>query len=596
MGDNSDNNIPIVATAAFADPQLSDADMTVALTGEASSSFPLKRNLLFASDLERLHREAPVMCAADANRQFLTALTHRKVTDQPLDSLLNDCIFYLNFAAECTPLFCGLEELCGQLIGHADNIDAERVAQLEADFYPWVERAVLCSSLESADACAVSRAAHLNDEFVTSLRSYYPALFGSCQRFSVRSFESLSNHCDAYLRLAATIRVDLGTALEDCGFEALCHSYMAAATSASEGMAIEATVTPPMDMGVAGSPTPPASSPAPLPAPPPALPATTSRPAPELPLLARQNSAAALTQLKRQLSSGSPSPPRKPQRASAPAAGSATAAAFAFSLLPSPPLSRQPSRSAEAEEADMCPVCFENPATFRPPCGHATCFSCAVQMVRAALGEREKAFQPGGIACADASPQRCAIRLALDDVQPLLTAHDRTRLSAIRLGEADPGPQFGGGEVDDGAGGGGEGLLGLSYEQYELFSRFMTEAAIPADERVYCPSASCGVAFQRADAAAGGGDAAGQLRCPHCTHSWRPEETAESAANPLIAATSRPCPNCDEPISKYHGHSCHHISPMTDGCPNCHQHFCIVCAAAAIDTHPYAMASSRVPA
>mmetsp|Transcript_73633 Transcript_73633/g.163654 ORF Transcript_73633/g.163654 Transcript_73633/m.163654 type:complete len:199 (-) Transcript_73633:431-1027(-) len=32
-----------------------------------------------------------------------------------------------------------------------------------------------------------------------------------------------------------------------------------------------------------------------------------------------------------------------------------------------------------------------------------------------------------------------------------------------------------------------------------------------------------------------------------------------------------------ERISHYHGHHCHHISPETDGCPRCHQHFCFVC-------------------
>jgi len=72
------------------------------------------------------------------------------------------------------------------------------------------------------------------------------------------------------------------------------------------------------------------------------------------------------------------------------------------------------------------------------------------------------------------------------------------------------------------------------------------------------------------------------LRCPHCQHSWRPDATdaqgpSTTATDAYIGATSRRCPNCDVPVTKWHGHSCHHISPQTNGCPNCHQHFCYVC-------------------
>jgi serine/threonine protein kinase len=44
----------------------------------------------------------------------------------------------------------------------------------------------------------------------------------------------------------------------------------------------------------------------------------------------------------------------------------------------------------------------------------------------------------------------------------------------------------------------------------------------------------------------------------------------------LIAATTKPCPNCRTGISHWHGHECHHIKP-NGGCPACHQHFCYAC-------------------
>ena len=48
----------------------------------------------------------------------------------------------------------------------------------------------------------------------------------------------------------------------------------------------------------------------------------------------------------------------------------------------------------------------------------------------------------------------------------------------------------------------------------------------------------------------------------------------------FIEATTMPCPNCNYRITHYHGHECHHISPMTEGCPNCKTHWCYACGTA----------------
>ena len=75
------------------------------------------------------------------------------------------------------------------------------------------------------------------------------------------------------------------------------------------------------------------------------------------------------------------------------------------------------------------------------------------------------------------------------------------------------------------------------------------------------------------------------VTCPHCSHRWTPGHATgdqsydERASRALINLTSRACPNprCRQRISHFHGHDCHHISPGTNGCPYCHQHFCYVC-------------------
>ena len=116
--------------------------------------------------------------------------------------------------------------------------------------------------------------------------------------------------------------------------------------------------------------------------------------------------------------------------------------------------------------------------------------------------------------------------------------------------------------------------------------------------------------------------------CPHCLHTWDPLRDVpdpragagdasfdEFASRMFIKLTSKACPRCTHRITHWHGQcvpsqstrlhvcpltltwfpeapspdwcalisvrdrgsACHHISPQTNGCPNCHQHFCYQC-------------------
>ena len=145
----------------------------------------------------------------------------------------------------------------------------------------------------------------------------------------------------------------------------------------------------------------------------------------------------------------------------------------------------------------------------------------------------------------------------------------------------------------------------LTAGEFANLTKFAVEAAVPAAERTYCPQcsimvvartdddtmvrcpdAACGVTFCcRCDAHPyhhgcecpdRGGEAAQASGADR-----RAARRAENATARIINATTKPCPNCGTATSHYHGHACHHISPSTDGCANCHMHWCFRCSATA---------------
>ena len=156
----------------------------------------------------------------------------------------------------------------------------------------------------------------------------------------------------------------------------------------------------------------------------------------------------------------------------------------------------------------------------------------------------------------------------------------------------------------------------LTLDEVKRFDRYVIEAAVPESQRIWCPRCRLLLlrtdpadialkvtatrrllgsrrlrAFVRAFAARLRGRPPSSLppahdaTCPHCHFSWDPRGATgdrsydEMVSECLIRLTSKACPNpgCGQPISHFHGHACHHISPLTNGCPACHQHFCYVC-------------------
>jgi len=274
-----------------------------------------------------------------------------------------------------------------------------------------------------------------------------------------------------------------------------------------------------------------------------------------------------------------------------------------------------------------CLICMEGMGSsnmFVLGCGHALCKSCAVHYVRVAIGEARSQVFPEGIRCpmhssgcnafltaADASrlltprgikqlekgeepPLRADARHGLELQQ--LTRHLPPGLRTwsdrqIRVVLSATSRLLEQGRIAEGT---------LSVDEVKRLNRFVVEAAIPKNQKQWCPNCRLlvispeHVGQARRFSWSQPLRSAGRLlrwqpptdvTCPHCSHTWDLRAAAgdtsydERASAALIKLTSKPCPNrsCRQRISHFHGHGCHHISPNTGGCQACHQHFCFVC-------------------
>ena len=295
-----------------------------------------------------------------------------------------------------------------------------------------------------------------------------------------------------------------------------------------------------------------------------------------------------------------------------------------------------PNGGESQDEREPCPVCFSDEPSFSPECGHGLCVRCSVQYVRGALGDAATQVLAGGVRCPLHS-NGCEAYITSTDAAKLLSSRDSKKMAELALrgdpvlsrsGSRDSGPPdwvrafvspqliaWGERHVLSPlhaawmAKFGQPGPLpetNLTLDEVRLLHRFAIERAVSADERAWCPQ--CGLLVllpdpcakpaarrSRRQAIVAGlrsiyrscrGDVAGKdVQCPHCRHRWDLRAGQgdvgydDRASAAYIRATSKACPNksCGCRISHFHGHACHHISPKTNGCPTCHQHFCYVC-------------------
>jgi hypothetical protein len=243
---------------------------------------------------------------------------------------------------------------------------------------------------------------------------------------------------------------------------------------------------------------------------------------------------------------------------------------------------RQPSTVSDTAQSLTCCICSEEVTRTREmfyfrPCGHMTCVGCAVQLVRAALGDADGKF-----------PFRCepcrieALEQRTQPPAPVLVDDLLSRLPALRT------------EVE------AAGVAPLSVEEVARFRRFNAVSLVPVNQRAYCPAPACGALLLVEPGAATQAHAAGGAlkRCAVCSATfclacsatpWHAgasceahaatQRGADAATAALIQGTTRPCPGCGLRVTHYRGHACHHISPGR-GCPQCGIHWCFRCGGA----------------
>jgi hypothetical protein len=206
---------------------------------------------------------------------------------------------------------------------------------------------------------------------------------------------------------------------------------------------------------------------------------------------------------------------------------------------------------------------------------------CLAQYIKSQLDDSSNITSKGIRCC---YWHTCHCYISMDDVQKFSQFMNMTSTDDTGNGSsADPSAQS------------SSSSSSLKDADVEKLQRFSVAATFNHKDLVYCPK--CSVPFwveesftaHRVICANAG---CGIHFCRYCQVKWHLgmecEEYQASMGNTermsqaFITATSKPCPSCATPFTHFHGHSCHHISPVGPqggGCPACHKHFCYACLA-----------------
>ena len=216
-----------------------------------------------------------------------------------------------------------------------------------------------------------------------------------------------------------------------------------------------------------------------------------------------------------------------------------------------------------------CPICFddEGEAFWPAGCAHVMHRTCAVRMIRNALGSARSSVLPEGVRCPCSGSSGCNQFLTIQDCARLVSTVVTNGAAAGRGGTA--APTSGGAEEEP-----GDDEAELQPAEFESLTRYAIEAAVPESEKLFCPRCERMLLLASPGALPHGG-----AHCPHCDHRWDPRAAAgeDDATREFLDATSKKCPTCGVRSTHYHGHDCHHIGYGQGGCLTCKQHWCYVC-------------------
>ena len=223
-----------------------------------------------------------------------------------------------------------------------------------------------------------------------------------------------------------------------------------------------------------------------------------------------------------------------------------------------------------------CDVCYgEWPNEYMiPPCGdeceHLICVGCMVFSFRMALKDMS-IFTRGGIKC----PKYM-------DCKKITNPASFNQLVDL-ANNVLPDPEK---RTDQ---------TPFTDEEKKKYNRFSEESRIPTNQRITCENPDCAGKFEDGepfvqDVGEGKGmkkfkclycNSEQYAKCYKCKGKWHPgkycPDEKEDLSMAVIKASSKPCPNCQYPTSRYHSHGCHHIRPGS-GCRSCGHHWCYVCS------------------
>jgi len=270
-------------------------------------------------------------------------------------------------------------------------------------------------------------------------------------------------------------------------------------------------------------------------------------------------------------------------------------------------------------------------------CRHLSCIGCAIKCARGAVAEKDLLLSEGGIRCPYNSKndphQNCTAVMTLAAIEQLYqisrSAGDLviTQCLAPGIHVPHPGPRPEQGNMSAVAHfacvrqwqsqhqkwlasqNTSERIPALTLREKEKLSTWSEGAFIPASRRMQCTRQGvfdvtdergnrvrreCGRYFD-------GGEVkpfcAQKVECPYCSQEscrwckgtdWHvglncvQAQIKDQLENPdaskrLVAATTKKCPYCNNAVTRYHGHGCHHIGYGIGGCPGCSKHWCFVC-------------------
>lgn len=224
-------------------------------------------------------------------------------------------------------------------------------------------------------------------------------------------------------------------------------------------------------------------------------------------------------------------------------------------------------RKASVDESNhiMCLLCLEYTIpgfdSIRLRCRCVLHEHCMITYIRSKLEDKTQVSDQG-IPC----PFNCGKFVWIDDVDALYNLNKTRPISGLHSA----------------------GVAPLKEEEAARFRLWVISSSFRKDDLINCPK--CGTPHWL-DSAEGCGIRVkcsnsincGIKFCSNCLIEWKPGQRRSccelratqnySETNALVAASAKCCPNCQMPVTHYHGHACHHIR----GCPACGIHFCYRC-------------------